>query len=221
MNAVHSNSASDLQPTTSSFDPEHYLLGILQRLVGAKQSATIEGAGGGKVYIIPELGEYAGNLSGKSLRAFCRDAADRYVVKKLAESPSKLAEPGLYRRNLDELMWEATLAVANGRLVKGCKPDDVVLLKFWPNLTRISVTPNSVRIAALLTRYPSTVSLAYRLLKIPQAEMNEFYSAARCAGLAIAVNRRPEISESQLGAHRQRTLLSKILQRLSGPKDAE
>lgn len=220
MNAASTASPSAPHETTGSFDPEQYLLGILQRLIGDRQSATIEVSGGGKLYVLPELGEYAGNLSGQSLRAFCCYSVDRYVVRKLAEPLSKLAEAGLHRRNLDELMWEATLAVANGRLVKGCKPDDVVLLKFWPNLTRISLTPNAVRIAALLTRYPSSVALAYRFLKITQGEMNEFYSAARCAGLAVAVNRRPEDSEPQLGAHRQRTLLSKILQRLSGPKDA-
>ncbi len=222
MNAAYSAVPSASQASTGSFDPEQHLLGILQRLVATKQNATVEVSGGGKLYILPELGEYAGNLSGQLLRAFCSYSADRYVVRKLTEPPQKLpAEAGLHRRNLDELMWEAALAVANGRLMKGCKSDDVVVLKFWPNLTRVSLTPNAVRIAALLTRYPTSVSLAYRLLKITQGEMNEFYSAARCAGLAVAVNRKPELDEQQLNPHRHRNLLSMIMHRLSGPKGTE
>lgn len=222
MNAAYSAVPSASQAATGAFDPEQYLLGILQRLVAVRQNASIEVPGGGKLHILPELGEYAGTLSGQSLSAFCRYPADRYVVRKLTEPPQKaLTEAGLFRRNLDELMWEAALAVANGRLLKGCKSDDVIVLKFWPNLTRLTLTPNAVRIAALLTRFPTSVSLAYRLLKITQGEMNDFYSAARCAGLAVAVNRRPEASEPQLGAHRQRTLLSMIMQRLSGPKGQE
>lgn len=222
MNVAHSASPSASHATTNFFDPEQYLLGILQRLVGAKQSATIEISDGGKLYILPETGEYASAFGAESLRKFCSHAADEYTVRKLTQAADKVAtDATLHRRNLDELMWEAALAVANGRLVKGCKSDDVVLLKFWPNLTRISLTPNAVRITALLTRYPTSVSLAYRLLKITQGEMNEFYSAARCAGLAVAVNRKPELSDEQLNPHRQRNLFSMIMQRLSGPKGAQ
>jgi hypothetical protein len=224
MNAAYSTTPSAPPATGTFFDPDHYLLGIVQRLVATKQSATIEVPSGGKLYILPELGEYASasTLTGETLRKFCSCAGERYVVRKLMEPPHKLlAEAGQYRRNLDELMWEAALAVADGRLMKGCKSDDVVVLKFWPNLTRVSLSPNAVRIAALLTRYPTSVSLAYRLLKIPQSEMNEFYSAARCAGLAVAVNRKPELGEQQLDPHRQRTLLSMIMRRLSGPKGTQ
>lgn len=219
MNAAHSAVPPARQATTGSFDPEQYLLGVLQHLVATKQNASVEVSGGGKLYVLPESGEYAGGLSGQPLRAFCSYGAERYVVRKLTELPKKLPmDAGPYRRNLDELMWEAALAVANGRLVKGCQPDDVVLLKFWPNLTRLTLTQNAVRIAALLTRFPTSISLAYRLLKITQAEMNEFYSAARCAGVAVAVNRRPDVSEQQLSPHKNRNLLAMIMQRLSGTK---
>lgn len=220
MNAAPSAVPSAHSATTGHFDPEQYLLGILQRLTSTKQSAVIE-APGGVLCVMPELGEYAVTLGQEELRKFCRHSIDQYVVKKLTEPPQRwLAETRAPRRNLDELMWEAALAVANGRLLKGCKNDDVVVLKFWPNLTRIGLTPNTVRIAALLTRYPTSVSLAYRLLKIPQGEVNDFYSAARCAGLAVAVNRRPEAEQPPIKAHRQRNLFSLIMQRLSAPKGA-
>jgi hypothetical protein len=100
--------------------------------------------------------------------------------------------------------------------MKGCGRDDVVLLKSWPNLTRLPAMANGVRIAALLTRHPTTVSLAHRLLKIPVAEMNEFYSAAAAAGLAIAVNRKPEQPQQEIQPHRQRGLLGAIFERVMG-----
>ncbi|NIR31767.1 MAG: hypothetical protein GWN84_21125, partial [Gammaproteobacteria bacterium] len=57
----------------------------------------------------------------------------------------------------------------------------------------------------------------WRLLRIPEQELNEFYSAAYCAGLTVAVNRKPEIaSESDLKAHRHRGLFAQILDRIKG-----
>jgi hypothetical protein len=93
----------------------------------------------------------------------------------------------------------------------------VVLLKHWPNLTRLQTTPNAVRIAALFTRYPTSVSLAWHLLKIPQTELFDFYSAAHAAGWTVAVNRKPEITnESEMKPHRDRGLLTLILNRIAG-----
>lgn len=84
----------------------------------------------------------------------------------------------------------------------------------WPNFTRLPQTPNSLRIAALLVQHPTSVTLAARLLKIEREELYQFYSAARCAGLARAVNRKPE--EPKLAPHRHQTLLAALLNKIAG-----
>jgi hypothetical protein len=200
------------------FDPDDCLLGVLRRAVVAEQNIAVSVAAVGEVRILTARGEYFTALSGETIKQFCGRAAEQYAVRKLSDREAAEQErAGQHGRNIDELMWHAALYASKGRLMKGCRRDDVVLLKHWPNLTRLSVTPNAVRIAALLTRYPTSVSLAYRLLKIQASELNEFYSAAHAAGWAVAVNRKPEITdETELKPHRQRGLLTLILNRIAG-----
>lgn len=202
----------------SQFNPDDYLLGILRRAVAAGQNVAVSRPGMGEVRVLCRDGEYFTDMHGEMFKRFCSGAASDYVVKELHDQDvAELRRQERHGRNLDELIWSVTLHVSRGRLMRGCRRDDVVLLKRWPNLTRLPATPNAVRIAALLTRYPTSVALGYRLLKIPQEEMNDFYSAAHAAGWAVAVNRKPEISdESELKAHRSRGLLAQILDRIMG-----
>ena len=182
-----------------------------------KQATLIYAAGIGAVAVIPDLGDYFTELSDDELAAFCRVPATGFTAKRLGDaSRNQLLGQGISGRNIEELKWQAAYHASQGRLMKGCGRDDVVLLKSWPNLTRLPAMANGVRIAALLTRHPTTVSLAHRLLKIPVAEMNEFYSAAAAAGLAIAVNRKPEHPQQEIQPHRQRGLLGAIFERVMG-----
>jgi hypothetical protein len=219
MSSAASLSASlSEQAEQACFDPSDGLLGVIQRIVTAGQPASISVSGLGEVNVLPVRGEDFTRLSREQLRAFSRRAAGDFVAKRLSDiDVARLAHAGTPGRNIDELLWHAALYASDGRLIKGCRRDDVVLLKHWPNLTRVDATPNAVRIAALLTRFPTTVSLGYRLLKVPVEEMNTFYSAAHAAGWAIAVNRKPELAtDTELKAHRSRGLLGQILERVMG-----
>ncbi len=218
MNAVIQISTSQLkQPDQGVFDPADGLLGILQQIASEKQATLIYAAGIGAVAVIPDLGDYFTELSEDELAAFCRVPAADLTAKRLGDaSRNQLLGQGIRGRNIDELKWRAAYHASQGRLMKGCGRDDVVLLKSWPNLTRLPAMANGVRIAALLTRYPTTVTLAHHLLKIPVAEINQFYSAAAAAGLAIAVNRKPELIQQEIQPHRQRGLLGAIFERVMG-----
>jgi len=206
------------QAERACFDPADGLLGVIRRVVAAGHPASLTVMGIGELSLLPADGEYFTRMSREQLRDFCGIDAGGFVSKRLGEAEAaQLRRSGAAGRNIDELLWHAALYASDGRLMKGCRRDDVVLLKTWPNLTRIDATPNAVRIAALLTRYPTTVSLAYRLLKVPQEELNSFYSAAHAAGWALAVNRKPEISaDTELKEHRARGLLGLILERVMG-----
>lgn len=215
-NAVTAGSIGEQE---ARFDPADYLLGLVRSTVAKEQNTEIALPGFGAVVVLSTRGEYFTDIAPAKLPDFCSWPRSRYVERKLDDQDiDRCGKDGRLGRNIDEFIWHAALAAAQGRLIEGCRRDDVVLLKHWPNLTRLAVTPNAVRIAALLTRYPTTVSLAYRLLKIPAGELNDFYSAAYSAGWAIAVNRGPNAEETdvtELVAHRQRGLLSQILDRIS------
>ena len=97
----------------------------------------------------------------------------------------------------------------------------------WPNLTRLPYDENFMRICALLSRHPTSVMLATRILKIPAAEMNRFYCAAYYAGMVKVKNQRdpnlgpvsenPPLSEPQPAAPPKNAgLLGKLFKRLVG-----
>lgn len=218
MHATNASVSLVEQAEQACFDPGQGLLGIIHRILGAEQPVLLYAAGIGAVALAPARREYFTELSEDQLASFCRLPAAGFATKRLGEAGvQQLLNQGMKGRNIDELQWRAALYASQGRLMKGCGRDDVVLLKAWPNLTRIPTTPNAMRIAALLTRYPTTVSLAHRLLKIPVEEMNEFYSAAQAAGLAVAVNRKPDRPvEESIKPHRNRGLLGQLFERVTG-----
>merc|ERR1711941_20822 len=92
-------------------------------------------------------------------------------------------------RPLDELLWMTAWLHSDGELLSGCRRDDVVSFQRWPNLSRLPHLASTHRIVALLTQRPSSIVLASRLLKIPESEVAQVYSAGQRAGYAAPINR--------------------------------
>jgi hypothetical protein len=190
------------------FDPDDYLINAIRRATAHGQDLRVSADGFGELVVASGRGEYFTSIG--DMAAFCRLPVNRLRVS----VDSRGAAPSGTGRNIDELMWSAAFHASDGRLMLGCYRDDVVELRHWPNFTRLPHTPNSLRIAALLVQHPTSVTLAARLLKIEREELYQFYSAARCAGLARAVNRKPE--EPTLAPHRHQTLLAALLNKIAG-----
>ncbi len=193
------------------FSPEDYLINLLRRATANGQDLLIELDNVGEIILLSSRGEYFGFAT--DMAEFCTVSPDRYLVTIMGAGHQRMPGPGSVGRNIDELMWIAAFHASKGRLMEGCFRDDVVELSYWPNLTRLPLTENSARIAALLNRHPTSITFAARLLKVDMPEMYQFYSAARCAGLARAINRTPE--EPKLEPHRNQTLLSALLAKVA------
>lgn len=192
------------------FSPDDYLINIIKRAVTNNQNIHISIPSVGSLIVQASSGEYIDNTD--DLARFCVYPASDYKVNILNDRDVKV-DANRVGRNIDELMWIAGFYISDGRLMDGCYRDDVVELMHWPNLTRIPGTPNSMRLASLLSYHPTSITLAYRFLRIDRAEAYQFYTAARCAGLARAVNRVPE--EPPLKPHRNQALLSLLLNKIA------
>ena len=200
----------DLESGDETFSPDHYLINIVKRAVANSQNIKIDCGDYGEMFVLSSEGEYFCNPS--DVEDICKADARNFKVT-ILENSTRNGNTNYIGRNIDELMWKAGFYASSGRMMEGCYRDDVVEVMFWPNFTRIPSTPNSIRLAALLSSYPTSIALAYRFLHIDKAEAYQFYAAARCAGLARAVNRSPE--EPPLKPHRNQALLGLILNKIA------
>jgi hypothetical protein len=192
------------------FRADDYLVNIIKRAVSNSQNIHVSLPGSGSITILPTIGEYFNRTD--TIEDFCSTPAQNFKVTVLTEKESD-NYPDDTGRNIDELMWYAGFYASNGRLMDGCFRDDVVQLMHWPNLTRLPSTPNTMRLASLLSNCPTSITLAYRYLRIDKKEAYQFYSAAKCAGLIRAVNRTPE--EPKFKPHRNQALLGLLLSKIA------
>lgn len=193
-----------------TFSADDYLINIIKRAVKNSQNIHVSITGSGSITILSSIGVYFNNTD--DIASFCMSPASEFKVSVLKKIDANL-ESDNNCRNIDELMWISGFYASNGRLMEGCFRDDVVELMHWPNFTRLPSASNSMRLASLLSSHPTSITLAYRFLRIDKEEAYQFYTAARCAGLARAVNRIPE--EPRFKPHRNQALLGLLLNKIA------
>jgi hypothetical protein len=195
-----------------TFLPDNYVINIIRRAVANEQSVRINAPSAGRILVLPKLGEYIGSWT--DAERFFTTGASQFDVTVVDDGRGTLpnsSEPG---RNIDELMWMAGFYASSGRLMDGCFLHDVVQFRHWPNLTRLPITANTMRIIALLAQRATSISLVRRVLDVSLEEVSQIYSAARCAGIAHVVNRKAD--EPTLKPHRNQALLGLILNKIAG-----
>lgn len=170
------------------FHPDEYLLGVVQSLGVSRRSARIKIEGNGEVVVLGKRKAFIPMVT--NMAEFCSAPSNRFTVAPLVHGEDSALSGAV--RDLEELLWECTFHASSGRLVKGLTDCDVVQFTGWPNLTRLSYTPNTMRAFALLVKVPTAIVVAQRqILRISAEEMHQIYSAAYAAGLAKIINRHP------------------------------
>lgn len=197
------------------FYPSRYAIGYIQRAIVHHQQIEVSSGTAGKLYVFPDLGIYISALTNTS-EFFTLPARELLQVRVLAPDEAEILSSSFgLGRPIDELLWNATHVASKGRLLEGCEPDDVICLKHWPNLTRIPCCPNTIRLASFFSRVPTSLQVAHHLLGIPLSEIYMFYSAAKIAGLVETPNRHSRSGLEELQPHKDRSLLEKIVSRIS------
>lgn len=206
-----SDTTTLLEADIPYFSADDTIILPIRRAMANKQNVRIALPGAGEIYLNTGRGEYL--FQGSQMGVLLTAHISSLEVAVLDEKTASGVFADVTGRNIDELMWTAAFKASGGRLMKGCFRDDVVQLRHWPNLSRLPITPNSMRITAFLTRNPTSIMLAKRLLKIEAAEIYQYYSAARCAGIAHVLNRKPP--EPVLKPHRNQALLGMLLSKIA------
>lgn len=85
--------------------------------------------------------------------------------------------------DIDSFLWDLALWTYGGSLPASTDLSKKITLTYWPDLPRLTPTPNSMRIAALWVSCPMTLMETTEVLKIPQKDVFNFYVAASTLGL--------------------------------------
>lgn len=142
-------------------------------------------------------------------------------VKTLTPDEAKSLLESDQLTSLETFLWKIALLTSKGRIPDAVDPTRPFQLKRWPNMTRITLPPHAMRIAALLHDSPMSPFQAAQKLGIRQQYVFAFFSAAYALGLitqaAEAARPAPNAAPAQPAkpvAAAKVSLFKKILNRL-------
>jgi hypothetical protein len=166
------------------YDPASFLQGLVARAITHAREigrpVRIDDACGTALILDPRNGQAWTTRSPNALRALAQLPTRGTLAMARQEADTPLPE-GAVARPLDGLEWELALWASRGRLPRGTGLEHPIRLKSWPNLTRLAVPPEAMRIAGLWSRGELSLRETVASLGAPQRYVFAFYSA--CAAL--------------------------------------
>ncbi len=213
------------------YTPENYLISSLQdalrlaiqsqQLVQIKYQAVI-------FNFMPKANQaYSSvDITSDEFENLCKTPvkkADVYIhimTEKEVESANKVSEArpnGVY--DLEGFIWTSMLLTSSGKLHRNVDLKKRVMLRHWPNFTRIETFPHVVRISALWSNDAFNMLEVAHNLDIPQRYVFAFYNASCVLGL---IEHSPDKLKTRIQhtqekpQNKNRGLFSRLLNRLLG-----
>ena len=129
------------------------------------------------------------------------------------------APPNTVRSAAESFIWKLAAWVSRGRVPEHTDLSHPVVMRHWPNMTRLLLTPNALRIAALWAEpQPRSLLNTAQALQIPLSHVLTFYSAANAVGLITSAKRQVDFlfQPEPLPSNQERSLMKRIVARLRG-----
>lgn len=213
------------QLLTACYDPRQSFLGYVQSAykTAKLQSRALQLNSIWKPLIIfPESQEIWLDADDKQLRAFGgmtlgKDAIGSMVL--MAYDSAKAVDRAMDKyQNMNTFIWKLALWTSKGRFPIGLDIQRPVFLERWPNFTRLVITPEALRMAALLVSAPKAPLEVASLLKVKPQYVFAFISACNALGLLRQSERQVDtvIVAEPPKKSANKSLLSKILGKLRG-----
>lgn len=213
------------QLLTACYDPRQSFLGYVQSaLKTAKlQSRTLQLNSIWKpLLIFPASEEIWLDADDKQLRAFAGMTLGKDAISNMslvALDSVNAAGRGMDKfQNMNTFIWKLSLWTSKGRFPIGLDIQRPVFLERWPNFTRLVITPDALRIAALLVHTSRTPLEVASILNVKPQYVFAFMSACHATGLLKQSERQVDtvIAAEPPRPAPNKSLLSKILGKLRG-----
>lgn len=215
------------------FDPERFLLGVviktLEQANQNLQTAEIQ-CGQDRVIVIDTmLCRISSNLSDSQIRtsaiAPLNDGLlssfqiNYYTPGNFHNQPNLVqANSELRHFSQEVFMWNLGQLTSRGRIPHEIAVCNRYFLRRWPNLTRMNVPANAMRILAYWRQQPCSLMEIKEQLDVPLQDVFTVFSAAHAAGLiGEAKCQADELMQAiPVANHGIRSVMKSIIQRLRG-----
>lgn len=216
----------EAQLPTACYDPRQFFLGYVQsaaKTAGLQARPLRLSSIWKPLYLFPEQNEVWLDADDKQLRAFAGVAFKPGTANNMSLSALDPATAGAERapekyQDLQAFIWKLAIWTSKGRFPIGLDIQRPVFLQRWPNFTRLVITPDAMRIAALLVKTPTAPIAVCRVLNVKPQYVFVFISACHALGLLRQSEREADavIAASAPDKPKNEGLLRKILSKLRG-----
>jgi hypothetical protein len=219
--STESNNAQTAHVTLEyAFNPEQYLLGLLQVALKSGQAKRFSCAGLPVLYILPEKKQcFTSKININQI-----DSSQRMLYGAFAEhidtvdlSPEILQEEvnqhALQTYPVETLLWLTTLYSSHGRLIHGYTKQPFVRLKQWPNFAVLPHHPMHMNLAAFMLKKTADLSTIAAKTQVSLPTVIDFFNACKVVALIIEEDTPESIVDKNL-PEPKRQLLKNILKRL-------
>ncbi|MHB1631615.1 MAG: response regulator [Acidithiobacillus sp.] len=208
------------------FNPQAGLLGLLQIIRRDQSSAIIVNDQQQVILRLDPMADQAILLADdEHLKSLAREEHPRLQMRAPNDTDVP-AHASTRHLTLQSLLWQMGAWTANGRLSQQLQINAPVQLKQWPNLTRLTMLPDALRLAAFLARSPASPALTVKMLRVEPHDLFNFLAAADSLGLLRyntaenpdnriqpATPNAPTVAEIPAA---KRSFLGRLLARISG-----
>lgn len=211
----------------ASYNAKDYFQGYVQSVykVCRKQARALRLNSGWKpLFLLPQSNEIWLDANDKQLRAFAGiivNSGSLEERKKMTLSPIDVKDDALgsdlqFFQDMDAFLWKLTCWTSKGRYPYKLDFNHPVILKRWPNFTRLMITPHALRIAALLIEGPRTFTNIAETLNIKHQYVFIFISAAYALDLVVQAERKADlvVQPAETQPSKRKGLLNRILNKL-------
>jgi len=186
IHAVDSAAVAEPKPSQHPvFTPDRHFLGLLQKTLAVGEDAIFVLPGQAWLVASPQTQRYYSTVSLDALQPLLLAAPDdiqsRHLqaAKMLGSAIGKDMSP----HPLAELLWQAALACSGGRLLEGCRPEDVVRLRHWPQVAHLPSYRKFLRVAAFMNQHAASLQTIAAQTGIALPAVVDFHNACMAMGL--------------------------------------
>lgn len=214
----------------AKFNLDDYFLGaIFEAYKLAKESQSVVKLSGlwRPICFFPETGEVYIDLSDSQLRSVCvtsiqsqsNSVAPREIKIEKTRREWELSSCHKVTRfrSSENFIWKVALYTSRGRLPDFVDIKQVVSFCSWPNLTRLALSPDSLKLIAYWAALPRSIQDAVDSLGVDSRHVYSLYTALYVLGHIVVDNTTTEklyVKKEQKLSSKTKEILAKMVARL-------